>query len=86
MWMKLLMQKGETDPNEKAMDNKEKEKDQYRDVDREDATLDENAEKFKDDDSRIFFDFKISEYLIVSPVNLYVLLPPCQVYFLFIIF
>ena len=40
---------GETDPNEKAMDNKEKEKDQCRDADREDATFDDNSEEFKDE-------------------------------------
>ena len=39
---------GETDPNEKAVDNKEKEKDQCHDADREAATLDENAKEFKD--------------------------------------
>ena len=38
---------GETDPNEKAGDNKEKEKDQCHDAIREDA-IDENAEEFKD--------------------------------------
>ena len=36
---------GETDPNEKAGDNKEKEKDQCHDAYREDATLDEKCRR-----------------------------------------